>query len=121
MTPRSIAVVGPGAIGATFAAVAQLGGHDVTLCGRTPVAGIAVAIEDAAPVTLRSPVHTDPDAVAGPVDWLLLAVKAHQTPAAAPWLRALAGPDTVVAVLQNGVDHEGRAAGCGQRRSVRTG
>jgi len=35
---------------------------------------------------------------------VLLAVKAHQTAGAAPWLARLAGPGTVVAVLQNGVE-----------------
>ena len=37
--------------------------------------------------------------------WVLLAVKAHQTEGAAAWLRALCGPGTTVAVLQNGVEH----------------
>jgi len=36
-------------------------------------------------------------------DVVLLAVKTHQTAAAAAWLDALCGPETVVAVLQNGV------------------
>jgi len=36
------------------------------------------------------------------VDWILLATKAHQTPAAAPWLAAR------IAVLQNGVEHQER-------------
>lgn len=108
MSNRTVAVVGPGAIGATFAAVAQQSGHDVALFGRTRVSGITVAMEHAAPVVLQAPVQTDPRAVRGPVDWVLLAVKAHQTEAAAPWIERLAGPRTVVAVLQNGVDQEGR-------------
>ena len=39
---------------------------------------------------------------------MLLAVKAHQTAGAAPWLAELAGPGTVVTVLQNGVEHRVR-------------
>jgi 2-dehydropantoate 2-reductase len=35
---------------------------------------------------------------------VLLAVKAHQTAAAAPWLGALCRPGTVVVVVQNGVE-----------------
>ena len=46
-----------------------------------------------------------PRASTRPADWVLLAVKAHQTPGAAGWLSALCGPATTVAVLQNGIDH----------------
>jgi 2-dehydropantoate 2-reductase len=100
-----VAVVGPGAIGSTFAAAARRAGvSDLVLCGRTPLDRIAVEQEDA--VTLVGPVVTEPAAVAGPVDWVLLAVKAHQTEGAAGWLRSLAGPSTIVVVLQNGVEHE---------------
>ena len=38
-----------------------------------------------------------------PTDWVLLATKAHQSEAAGPWLAALCGPETKLAVLQNGV------------------
>jgi len=100
------AVVGPGAIGATFAAVAQRAGlADVPLYGRTPVPRITVRQDGAEPVVLAGGVRTDPAAALGPVDWLLLAVKAHQTADAGHWLRALCGPRTVVVVLQNGVEH----------------
>ena len=51
----------------------------------------------------------DAEAVA-PVDWVLLAVKAHQTDGAAGWLDALCGGATTVAVLQNGIDHVERVA-----------
>ena len=47
---------------------------------------------------------TDPAGAGGRADWVLLAVKAHQTAGAAPWLDALAGPGTTVVVLQNGVE-----------------
>ena len=53
---------------------------------------------------LRSRVVTDPLALAGPVDWLVLAVKAHQVAGAAAWLERLCGAFTQVAVLQNGVE-----------------
>ena len=46
---------------------------------------------------------TDP-AAATPADVVLLAVKAHQTESAAPFLRALSRDGTVVVVLQNGVE-----------------
>jgi 2-dehydropantoate 2-reductase len=99
-----IAVIGPGAVGATFAAAAERAGHDVALCGRR--AGPAPVVEGPGGKrhALAGPVRADP-ARAAPVDWVLLAVKTHQTAGAAGWLRALCGPDTVVAVLQNGVEH----------------
>ena len=50
------------------------------------------------------PVHTDPDEVSGPVDFLLLAVKATQNDDAAGWLARLCGEHTIVVVLQNGVE-----------------
>jgi 2-dehydropantoate 2-reductase len=54
--------------------------------------------------------HTHPHVItrpgdALPADWVLLATKAHQTPAAAGFLNVLCGPHTKVAVLQNGIDH----------------
>ena len=57
----------------------------------------------------RAPVLADPSRGA-PADWVLLAVKTHQTAGAADWLRALCGPGTVVAVLQNGVEHRALVA-----------
>jgi 2-dehydropantoate 2-reductase len=53
------------------------------------------------------PVLDDPAEVA-PADWVLLAVKAHQTADARGWLRQLIRRGTVVAVLQNGVEHRAR-------------
>lgn len=101
-----VAVVGPGAIGATFAAAAEEAGHDVILCGRRPAAAPVVERPDGSEHTLASPVLADPEGgLATPVPWILLAVKAHQTPGAAGWLQALCGPETTVAVLQNGVEH----------------
>ena len=100
-----VAVVGPGAIGATFAAAVEATGRDVVLCGRTPLARVVVERGDSEAVELRAPVLTDPSAVASaPVEWVLLAVKAHQTAGAAAWLSALCGPGTTVVVLQNGVE-----------------
>jgi 2-dehydropantoate 2-reductase len=101
-----VAVVGPGAIGATFAAaVQQAGGQELALCVRTPRQPPVVEGDGFGSVALDAAVLTDPGELRGPVDWVLLAVKAHQTAGAAGWLRAACGPQTVVAVLQNGVEH----------------
>ena len=53
---------------------------------------------------------TDPGAVPWQADVVLLAVKAHQTEGAAPFLHALCGPETIVVVLQNGVEHRALVA-----------
>jgi 2-dehydropantoate 2-reductase len=100
-----VAVVGPGAIGATFAAAVQeAGGHELMLCARRPLERIAIERDGGARLALEAPILTEPDST-GPVDWVLLAVKAHQNEGARDWLRALCGPSTTVVVLQNGVEH----------------
>lgn len=104
--PRSVAVVGVGSVGGYFAAQAHRAGHSVELCTRTGFDRLVVETAGET-IVVDGPVHTDPDGV-GPSEWVLLAVKAHQTEAAAPWLKALCGPETVVAVLQNGVELEER-------------
>ncbi len=102
--PR-VALVGPGAIGSTIAAaVAQRAGADLTLCGRTPLDRLVVEHDDGAAEIVAGPVLTDPASVTEAAAFVLLAVKAHQTSSAAPWLRALCDARTVVLVLQNGVE-----------------
>jgi 2-dehydropantoate 2-reductase len=96
-----VAVVGPGAIGATMAAAVR--GADLVLCGRTRHDRLVVERDGGASTIVPGPVLTDP-AAAAPVDVVLLAVKAHQSEASAPWLAALCRPGTVVVVLQNGVE-----------------
>src|SRR4051812_49667119 len=79
--------------------MAQRAGAELVLCGRTPLEGRGVGEE-----VVPGRVLTDPAAVPWRAEVVLLAVKAHQTAAAAPFLRAVAGADTIVAVLQNGVE-----------------
>jgi 2-dehydropantoate 2-reductase len=102
-----IAVVGPGGVGTFFAAHLAGAGRDVVACARRPFAEYVV---DSATAPVRAPavVVTDPAALDGPVDWVLVAVKAHQTAGAAPWLERLCGPDTTVVAVQNGVEGEAR-------------
>ena len=108
----SVAVVGPGAIGGTVAAWlsrSPLVG-DLTLCARTPLERLVVRTPDGAVIEARPRVVTAPDRIEGPVDWVLVATKAYDVEAAAGWLAPLAGPETRVAVLQNGVEHVDRFA-----------
>jgi 2-dehydropantoate 2-reductase len=100
-----VAVVGPGAIGAAAAAMALRRGAELVLCGRTPHERLVVD-DDVVP----GPVLTDAAAVPWRADVVLLAVKAHQTEGAAGFLSALCGPETVVGVLQNGVEQRSLVA-----------
>jgi 2-dehydropantoate 2-reductase len=107
-----VAVVGVGAVGATVAAVVQdAGGHELWLCARRRLDRLVVERPDGRESVLDAPLLTDPGAVDGPAEWVVLAVKAHQTDGAAGWLRALCdGGRTTVAVLQNGVDRAEQVA-----------
>ena len=106
----SVAVVGVGAIGGFFAAhLIAADTADVVLCVRRPFDELVLE-HDGGELRCAPTVLTDPGAVAGPVDWVLLATKAHQTIGAAPWLQRLVGPDTRVVILQNGVEHLERVA-----------
>jgi 2-dehydropantoate 2-reductase len=49
-------------------------------------------------------VLTAPDQ-ASPVDWAIITTKTYDAAATGDWLARLVGPDTRVAVLQNGVEH----------------
>ena len=105
----TVTVLGPGAVGGTVAAWLEASGRvDLSLAVRTPFERLRVEtpgqLIDVAPRQL-----TDPDK-ASAVDWVLVATKTYDVPAAAGWLARLAGPDTRVAVLQNGVEHVVRFA-----------
>ena len=100
-----IAVIGAGAIGGTLAAwLAQT--HDVTVCARSPLADLEIETPER---TLQaSPrILTDP-ATATPVDWVLATTKTYDCAAAAAWLPGLMGPDSRLAVIQNGVEQRER-------------
>ena len=103
----SVAVVGPGAIGGTVAAWLS---HSplvasVTLCARTPLDRLVVEAPDGRLIEASPRVVTDPSEITAPVDWVLVATKAYDVAAASRWLGPLVGPNSHVAVLQNGVEH----------------
>jgi 2-dehydropantoate 2-reductase len=110
-----IAVIGAGAIGGTLAAwLAQ--NHDVTVCARTPLADLEIETPER---TIRATprILTDP-AEATPVDWVLATTKTYDCAAAAAWLPGLMGPDTRLAVIQNGVEQRERFPMVPQDRTV---
>jgi 2-dehydropantoate 2-reductase len=101
----NIALVGPGAIGSTVAALAYEAGHRVLLCGRTPRESIELrSDDDGDPIIVPGPVRTDPETITEPVDVVLLAVNDTQTEAAAAWLARLCDQNSTVLALQNGVE-----------------
>ncbi len=96
--------MGPGAVGTTVAALLHEAGHPVLVCGRTARDNIELRPDGKDPIVVPGPVHTDPGEVIGPVDLVVLAVKATQNDDAAGWLARLCGEHTIVMVLQNGVE-----------------
>ncbi|MFN8582031.1 MAG: 2-dehydropantoate 2-reductase [Gemmatimonadaceae bacterium] len=104
-----VAVFGSGAVGGYFGGRIAKAGHDVTFIARgahldsirrdglrvTSIAGDFVVHPASA---------TDDPASIGPVDLVLVGVKAWQIAEAAAGMRALMGPDTMVVPLENGVE-----------------
>ncbi len=114
----TVAVVGPGAIGTTVAAMLHEVGRTPLLCGRTARDQLWLQDGDRR-IGVPGPVLTDPAQCDGTVDLIFLAVKATQNAAAAPWFAALSGPRTVVCALQNGVEQiDSLAPHCPQGRIV---
>ena len=107
------AIIGAGAIGGYMAAMLADAGHDVTLCVRTPFDGLT--LEDGGETAMvNAAIVADPSRLGngvGPADLVVVATKAQDTASAKPWLDALVGPDTLVLIAQNGVDHAERVAG----------
>jgi 2-dehydropantoate 2-reductase len=102
----AVAVIGTGAVAAVAASGVEQAGREVVMCARSPVSSVVLE-RDGREHRLAAEVTCDPGRVR-PAAWVLLAVKAHQTPQAGPWLARLCRPGTVVVALQNGVDHAER-------------
>ena len=102
-----IAIVGAGAIGAFLGAKLALSGEDVHLIARGPhlremqANGVRVRSPDGD--FEAHPTATDDYESIGPVDFVLLTIKAHSLTAIAPSLAPLLGPETAVVSAQNGI------------------
>jgi 2-dehydropantoate 2-reductase len=104
-----IAIIGPGAVGATIAAWLQhTGRHEIFLCARRPLSGLTVETT-AGIIAAQPPTLTDP-AAAPAVDWVLVTTKAYDAASAATWFPRLGATGGPVAILQNGVEHRERFA-----------
>ncbi|MBY4722743.1 MULTISPECIES: oxidoreductase [Burkholderia] len=101
----TVALVGPGAIGTTVAAALHEVGRTPAICGRSAHERLALRF-DGGEIVVPGPVLTDPQAVKEKFDLVFVAVKSTQVASAAPWVSALCDANTVVCVLQNGVEQK---------------
>lgn len=107
---KHIAIVGPGAIGGTLTAwLSQNPQHEITVAARSTFESLTLQIPNGADITTRPRILTDP-AAASPTEWVLVTTKAYDVLGAAQWLKRLVGPQTRVAIVQNGVEHVERFA-----------
>ncbi|HDS3783889.1 TPA: oxidoreductase [Enterobacter ludwigii] len=105
----TIALIGPGAIGTTIAAVLHEAGRTPQLCGRTAHAQLRLR-HDEGEIVVPGPVLTDPTVIDRPYDLVFIAVKTTQNADSAGWLNALCDENTVVCALQNGVEQKAQLA-----------
>lgn len=116
------AVVGAGGLGGFFGGLLAVGGHEVEFVVRERslrglLAG-GLSITGGFRAQLDRVRATADARTIGPVDVVLVAVKADQIPDIAHQLPPLVGPGTVVLTLQNGVDAPELVAGIVGREHV---
>ena len=103
------AILGSGAVGGYFGAKLARAGQDVTFIARGAhleairANGLAVKSPTLGDFHVRAAAESDTTKI-GPVDVVMVAVKAYDNATALPMLTPMIGPDTVVLTLQNGVD-----------------
>ncbi|WP_219952715.1 oxidoreductase [Dickeya zeae] len=101
----SIALIGPGAIGTTIAALLHDVNRTPVLCGRTAHPQLVLRRDDGE-VVVPGPVLSNPAMLNHPFDLVFLAVKTTQVADCADWLATLCDENTVVCALQNGVEQK---------------
>lgn len=104
-----VAVFGAGAVGAYFGSRLAQGGEEVAFIARgghlDAIRGHGLRVSGISGDFLVHPAQvTDDPAAVGPVDAVLLGVKAWQVSDVAEAIRPLMGPDSFVVPLQNGVE-----------------
>ena len=110
-----IAVVGAGGTGGYFGGLLARAGQDVTFIARganlEALRARGLTVESRLAGTFTLPVKaTDNPSDLDPVDLLLFCVKTCDTDAAAESIRRLIHPETMILLLQNGIDNEERIA-----------
>ncbi|NDL61593.1 oxidoreductase [Acerihabitans arboris] len=101
----TIALIGPGAIGTTIAAVLHEVGRTPVLCGRTAHPQLTLRHDDGE-VVVPGPVLSNPATISHPFDLVFVTVKTTQVADSANWLAALCDENTVVCALQNGIEQK---------------
>jgi 2-dehydropantoate 2-reductase len=110
-----IAILGSGAVGGYYGAKLACAGHDVTFIARGAhlaairERGLEVRSPMLGDFTVRASAEEDTHRV-GPVDLVLVAVKAYDNSTALPLLAPMVGPSTTVLTVQNGVDSAAEVA-----------
>lgn len=119
-----IAILGSGAVGGYYGAKLARAGHDVTFIARGAhlaalrERGMQIKSPAVGDFTVRAAAEQDTGRV-GPVDLVVVAVKAYDNATALPMLRPLLGPETTVLTLQNGVDSADEVAAiAGEARTL---
>jgi len=103
------AILGSGAVGGYYGARLARAGHDVTFIARGAhlaairERGLTVHSPMLGDFTVRARAEDDTTTV-GPVDVVIVAVKAYDNASALPLLAPMMGPASSVLTLQNGVD-----------------
>ncbi len=103
------AILGSGAVGGYFGAKLAKLGQDVTFIARGAHLdairnkGLEIQSAKLGDFVVKSAAESD-TAKVGPVDVVIVAVKAYDNATALPMLKPMIGPTTVVLTLQNGVD-----------------
>jgi 2-dehydropantoate 2-reductase len=104
------AILGSGAVGGYFGAKLARAGQDVTFIARGAhldairARGLQVRSAQLGDFVARAAAEADPARI-GPVDVVIVAVKAYDNDAAYPLIAPLLGAETAVLTLQNGVDN----------------
>jgi 2-dehydropantoate 2-reductase len=102
-------VLGSGAVGGYYGAKLSRAGHDVTLVARGAHLaairehGLLVRSPSLGDFTVKARAEDDTSKI-GPVDVVIVAVKAYDNAQAFPLIAPMLGPESSVLTLQNGVD-----------------
>lgn len=104
-----IGVFGAGAIGGLMGARLALAGADVTFVARGPhlaaMQANGVRLLSGGETLTARPRCVASAAEAGPQDFVIVTLKAHALPAAAPSIAAMMGPDSALVTAVNGVPY----------------
>jgi 2-dehydropantoate 2-reductase len=117
------AILGSGAVGGYFGAKLAKAGQDVNFVARGAHLdairhkGLEVRSPKLGDFTVRAPAESDTTRI-GPVDVVIVSVKAYDNATALPMLTPMIGAETVVLTLQNGVDSVDQCAAIAGERHV---